>query len=118
MQGWQTCSVKNLILRNSKKWKPDDKPGRIFYGRLWFKNGYYDDDDDDYDDDDVSVYIHTEENTYIKQVINNLETEENIEYIWWYVNYSFHFNTVQYNTHSKHDKEYFARLFQTSRPLY
>lgn len=37
MQGWSACFVKILLFRNPKKWKPDNKYGRILQGRLWLK---------------------------------------------------------------------------------
>jgi hypothetical protein len=52
-QGWRPYTVKKLLLRTPKKWKPKDtiddgidKSGRNLRGRLWLKKGCFANDDD------------------------------------------------------------------------
>jgi hypothetical protein len=41
-----TSLCKKLPLLNPGKWKPDDKSGRIFLGRLWLKKYRFANDND------------------------------------------------------------------------
>jgi hypothetical protein len=84
-----TGSVKELLLRNPKKWKPDslihdgrDNSGRIYKGILWLKKGCFsDDDDNDGGGDSLPSSNQTSRTLHFILIVKRKTTTQWIRYI-------------------------------------